>query len=293
MKWIRSPWWDILWIWSGFPIGLALVGLYLLSAEGVLLYFFAAAIVLETAHAISPIGMPWIHKEFRKVMWEKKVKFIALPLAVFSTVTAIGVVTSWGWTSFKPGFHQIYRITDWTNPLPLIIWMYLILQVFHFGMQNFGVLTLYKQKNGVPQRRYLDMAICVAVTALGFSILPMLYAASWFFFVIMGVFSVNHWLVEIGLTSHVTGRPWPFIGGVLVIGSVGFIWTHPTPGGNMMAVLPTVLCARIGLQFVHYLYDRWEGGHHSCSWRNRCRRAINKLASAHIMARRPIRGSAP
>jgi hypothetical protein len=38
---------------------------------------------------------------------------------------------------------------------------------------------------------------------------------------------------------------------------MGFVRMIPTPAGNMIRVVPVVICARMGLGFVHFLYDRW------------------------------------
>ena len=35
------------------------------------------------------------------------------------------------------------------------------------------------------------------------------------------------------------------------------LWIIPTSTGNMIRIVPVVICARIGLGFVHFLYDRW------------------------------------
>lgn len=31
----------------------------------------------------------------------------------------------------------------------------------------------------------------------------------------------------------------------------------PTPGGMMIRVIPVLICGRLGLGFVHFLYSRW------------------------------------
>ena len=38
------------------------------------------------------------------------------------------------------------KITDLSNPFPILVWVYLIWNGYHFGMQNFGVLSLYQHK---------------------------------------------------------------------------------------------------------------------------------------------------
>jgi hypothetical protein len=73
--------------------------------------------------------------------------------------------------------------------------------------------------------------------------------------VLLGTFSVNHWIVDIGLSSRVAG--W-WLGVVVILaGTIGFVWIVPTPNGMMIKVMPVVICARLGLGFVHFLYSRW------------------------------------
>ena len=114
MKWIRGPLWDGCWILSGLPIGLGL----LLLPPFALLIFFTLVVILETGHSFSPIMLAWSHNGFRSLMLARPQQYIGLPVAVFSAVLVVGVTTSLGWTSYAPGPHQMFRITDLTNPVP-------------------------------------------------------------------------------------------------------------------------------------------------------------------------------
>ncbi len=73
----------------------------------------------------------------------------------------------------------------------------------------------------------------------------------------IAVYSLNHWLVAIGLSSQVSGHAWLFVPIMLLVGTVGFLWLIPTPGGTLLRVVPIVICTRLALGFVHFLYDRW------------------------------------
>jgi hypothetical protein len=82
----------------------------------------------------------------------------------------------------------------------------------------------------------------------------------------IAVYSVNHWVVAIGLSSHVysarclrfrTGA-WLYTLAMLMAGAIGFLWLIPTPNGTLLrVVIPVVVSARLGFGFVHFLYDRW------------------------------------
>jgi len=81
----------------------------------------------------------------------------------------------------------------------------------------------------------------------------------------IAVYSVNHWLVAIGLSSHVYSARclrfrvggWSFAVAMLMAGAIGFFWLIPTPNGTVLRVIPIVVSARLGFGFVHFLYDRW------------------------------------
>lgn len=238
-----------LWLLSGAPVGLALI---LLPPE-LRVWCFALFVLLETGHSLSPIALAWSHRGFRGLMLQRPIKYLLLPSAVFLTVIAIGAATSWGLTSydfFLP--KQKDRITDWTNPFPIMIWVYWAWNIYHFGMQHFGVARLLGCKS-----RYPLMGACLALTAFCMAVLPHITADPWVFFLMTGVISVNHWVVDIGLSSRVVKRGWLFAGGVLLAGVVGFSWMIPTSNGLMIAVVPVMLGARYGLGFVHFLYSRW------------------------------------
>jgi hypothetical protein len=63
---------------------------------------------------------------------------------------SIGIITSLGWSSYVPGPYHSKQITDLSNPFPILVWVYVIWNGYHFGMQNFGVLSLYRDKPVVP-----------------------------------------------------------------------------------------------------------------------------------------------
>ena len=140
------------------------------------------------------------------------------------------------------------------------MWVYLIWNGYHFGMQNFGVLSLYQHKPRSARRRQIEMLLCLAGTGVGMYALPMLDGSQSFALLCVGVFSFNHWLVAIGLSSRVSRHTWVFVTAMFVAGAVGFAWMIPTPNGLMIRVIPVIICARMGLDFVHFLYDR-------CVWK--------------------------
>jgi hypothetical protein len=268
VKWIRSPAWDLCWIWSGIPAGVVLaalawffwqpwIGFRGTAAERPLYWFFTVVVMLETGHVISPIVLVWSHRDLRKLAWHRRRKFIWLALAAFGAALAVGAATSLGWTSFTPGIHQIFRVTNWKNPFPVMVWIYLAWNSYHFGMQNYGIIALYKRLNSITGRRWVDMSLVLGVTVLLMNGWSFIYDGLPVGFAILGLISLNHWLVAIGLCGTVSGRQLLFTAVVLGLGAIGFTWLRVTPAGNMMGVIPVVVATRIGVSFVHFLYDRW------------------------------------
>jgi hypothetical protein len=267
VKWIRSPAWDLCWIWSGIPAGLLLaviawffwqpgIGFRSSGVERPMYWFFALVVMLETGHVISPIMLVWFHRELRTLAWRRRKKFVWIALGVFGGAFSIGTVTTLGWTSFTPGRHQIFHVTSWTNPLPVLVWIYLAWNAYHFGMQNYGIIAIYKRLNGITVRRWVDMSVAIGLTAL-FMNLAFVSDGVAVGFAILGLLSINHWLVSIGLCGMVSRRQWLFTGIVLGSGAVGFAWLIITPNGNLMVAIPVVVGIRLGMSFVHFLYDRW------------------------------------
>jgi hypothetical protein len=240
-----------LWLMSGIPIGTALIFL----PPSARLFCFALFVLLETGHSLSPIVLAWTHRGFRRqLIYTQPGKFLMLPGLVFLAALSIGVATQSGLTSYRldvPG--QLGRITDLTNPLPLLAWFYSACNIYHFGMQNFGVLRLM----GSKRHRLVDMGLCLTVAFVTMGVVSHLVHDPWVFFLLTGMVSVNHWVVDIGLSSRVTRNGWVFIAGVISAGMIGFAWMVPTPNGMLVRMIPVIICARLGLGFVHFLYSRW------------------------------------
>src|SRR5215468_5846221 len=259
--------------------------------------FFTFAVFLEVGHALSPIVFAWTHSGYRRLIFKYPRKYILLPGAFLLAAAAIGAATSLGWTSFvKPAQDltgQNYAFTGIRNPFGLMVGIYWWWNVYHFGMQNFGVLSMCRTGRSVQPRRRMFSAgkwqmlrprpaaiLCIAITAFGMVILPKLVHSPELGVVFYSIFFVNHWLVAIGLPGHVEAaidrswpqlRAWGFMLGVLLLGGIGFVWSAPAwvwrawgysipaqaPDYALIShVVPAVLSLRFGLSFVHFLYDR-------------------------------------
>jgi hypothetical protein len=270
MKWLRGPIWDICWIWNGLPIGLLLVSLYAAQQFEVLYVIFAFGIVLETGHLISSAVLAWSNPGFRAIMKKSPMQYIGLPLVLFALCFAIGAITAMGLTSYRPGLNQLMHVTDWRNPLPILAWTFWLSVGWHFSMQNFGIVRLYRRRWGSTGWRKTDMAVCFAITifamnvlaivtnpqVVGLSFAPLIAAPWWLFMIGTGLFSWNHWLVAFGLGSAASRRGGLFNVGMLLFGLLGFFWKHPTPTHVLISTAPLLISTVIGLHSIHYVYDR-------------------------------------
>jgi len=228
-----------LWLGSTLPIGIVL---WALPPHGRVM-MWAAAIVLDNAHRLSPIAASWSHRGFRALMLTRPWQTIGLPLSLLTIATGIGAATSLGWTSFIYSHGRQWIITDMSNPFPILVWVYTIWNGYHFGMQNFGVLSLLRGKRSSWQRT------CDMTWACGATLGAMLLTP--------GMAEFNHWITELGLCGKVSRHTYILIVTMLGFGALGLFWMVPTPQGMMMWVIPVLVGAQIGLGFWHFLQDRW------------------------------------
>jgi len=298
MRLPRLPFAGWLWILSGLPVGLLLF----LSPPPVWNAFFAFAVLLEVGHALSPIVFAWTHAGYRRLIFKYPGRYIVVPGGFLLAAFAVGAATSLGWTSFVAPTQdltgQSYAFTDWRNPFGIMVTGYFWWNVHHFGMQNFGVLSMCRTapRVAVPRGTWRigtwevrqprpAAAACLAVTALGMVLLPKIVSRE-YAILFYGLIFVNHWIVAIGLPTRVEaalGGEWAraraaaFAIGVVLLGAVGFVWSapawmfraygHAVPANApdfmlIREVIPVVLGLRYGLSFVHFLYDRhiWKMG---------------------------------
>lgn len=212
----------LLWL---FSFGIAAAAFVALPAEA-LVYCLIASIVIQTGHQLSPIALAWSSAGFRDVMLARPMQFLLLPAGV--ALAAVACPFWWVWHAY------------WT-------W-----NAYHYGMQNFGVLSLWRR----PKRRRLTMAACLAVTSV-----PMLLSFVWhprwpWLFALAAAGSFNHWVVDIGLSGRVSRHVWLFVGGVLAAGLIGLVWYEPTARGFHRRS-DGLLQIAMALGFVHFLYSRW------------------------------------
>jgi hypothetical protein len=255
MTWIRSPSWDGIWILSGLPIGLAMLAIPI----GI---DITAFFVINTAHLISPMVVAWTNHEFRQVMIRRWTKYILIPTCVLVGAAIIGATVA---KTFQVNPRTLaVRVDGWSDyerPFVLMLVLYFLWNAYHFGMQNFGVVSFYRRMQRSRKLRSVDKWSCLIATAVGMIIIPKLLHVPQLSLFVFGFFMWNHSLTAIGVSSHVLGNhharsPWLFASALIIAGAIGF-WLMFCAPGFALRVTMTAIGLRVGLGFVHFLYDRW------------------------------------
>jgi hypothetical protein len=211
-----------LWLLSAGLAALIFVAL----PKSMLVYFVIATVVIETSHQLSPIALAWSNDGFRKIMLVRPVQYMMVPALAFALAITLPI---------------------WCVSPVSLTW-----NAYHYGMQNFGVLSFWKR----PKHRWLAIAACLLTMSV-----PMLLVAylqlSWsWLFVVVAATSFNHWVVDIGLSWRASRQRWLFLGGILLVGLVGFVWYEPTSHGFHRRS-DELLQVAMAVGFVHFLYSRW------------------------------------
>jgi hypothetical protein len=168
--WIQSVGWDVFWMFAGlWGVALLLIGTGLPWIGELAFGLFALQRGLSIAHAWSTTWMVLGSDLLAEQRRENPAKYLWRPLGitVIAFALGIGVATS-----------QRYP-ADGSFGLNLWIWgvyigLFWVGHFWHFGNQDFGVLTLYRSRAG--QDRWLDRRIDKLFTAtLMFVIQPVLF----------------------------------------------------------------------------------------------------------------------
>src|SRR5262245_2901197 len=168
--WIASPLWDFFWmfaaLWGGALLlaGSASFGLAA-AAAGI---FFAERLV-SIAHSWSTTWMVLFSPVLAAERMRRRAKFVWIPLAITAFAFALGIFVA-GWQrfpasgAFGPGLWAF----------GLYIALFWVLHFWHFGNQDFGVLSLYRSRAG--QTRAIDRKLDKLYTVLMmFLIQPIVY----------------------------------------------------------------------------------------------------------------------
>jgi hypothetical protein len=237
-------------------------------------FLIATVLFLDSSHLPAPIALAWAHPEFRRqIALEHKLRYIAIPLAVLALAVLTVPATLISWPGFRPIIGtkvgvvgepnfvlnwlppgHWYSILGWLpiNPFTALLTLFLAWNLYHFGSQNFGLWRMWRRGQG---NRLLQKSSWLGGTVAGMVgtpfVAPVLVPLS------MWAFGLWHWLPAIWLAAKASRRPVLFWTGSGVAGAIISVGLWAGVARGTLAVAMTVVAARLGLGFVHFLYDRW------------------------------------
>jgi hypothetical protein len=225
MGWVRNPWWDGFWLLSGLPIGIALMLLCPPVPPQRIFALATAIMILETGHVVSPMILAWSKPGLRQILYREWGNYLLLPWLLVAGCLLL--------------------------PWPIVFGVYFAWNIWHFGMQIFGVTCMYKKPS--TRDEWLFRAFgCLSVTAFCIGILPFLGEDRRVHMLSFGIFSFNHWLADIGLSSRASGWRWGFIPLVLAI---GVAWLLLRNGPLSVQHAPQILAIRAAIGMIHFVYS--------------------------------------
>jgi hypothetical protein len=273
-------------------------------------------VIFQTGHSLSPIALAWAHRGFREHMLRNPSKFVGFPIAMLIVLSLAGYLCGQFWP--RPTFNPVtlkIGVSSYWNPLFAMALVYGAWNIYHFGKQNFGVISIYRHRAGwyAARQRRFDLVFCcltswsimavslihLAANYLRWEVLgywPVAYTylavaatltiimllrerqfclprlvliltsgigmgtAMFWPIAALGIVSMNHWLVAIGLAGHASRRPlWVFCPLVIIAGIALYCALFVDMAH---LVMPTTFAAaavafRLAMGQVHFLYDRW------------------------------------
>jgi hypothetical protein len=172
-QWVSSLRWDLFWMFSAFWISALLwIGATGIGNRRAGAMLFAIGGALAVTHSWSTTYAVIASPVLREARRRNRAKFIYGPLAIVAGSLAIGYAV--GAADALP--HQ-YPLTADQALWVLYLGLFWVGHFWHFGNQDFGVLSIYRAKAGQtqPRERKIDKAYAVAMM---FVIQPCVYFKS-------------------------------------------------------------------------------------------------------------------
>jgi hypothetical protein len=170
MTWIRGFWWDGFWFLGPVPLAAALA--FLTNWVPPATIVFWAVLLTQTAHLIAPVALAWVNTGYRKMALDHPRKFVGVPLLIifFGTLTAFVSSYFLPVLRFNPETFSISTGSggiDLENPFIVMLAIYALWNAYHFGMQNFGIMSVYRTRANITHGvRGIDKIYCLFVTNL-------------------------------------------------------------------------------------------------------------------------------
>jgi hypothetical protein len=142
--WIISPVWDSFWMLSGISLTLLLLILRPFGLDQkAALVLFAAERLMALTHSWSTTYLVTASPLFKELRQKDSVRFLKIPILIFLVSLVLGILVA-----------KIAQIPEDAslNKLSAVFYFYIGLYMlghfWHFGRQDFGVLSLYRARAG-------------------------------------------------------------------------------------------------------------------------------------------------
>jgi len=159
--WIQSPAWDLFWMFSSlWGAALLFVGWTLSPVMTFVALLLLAQRFISVLHSWSTTYMVLFSPLLAQERRTDRRRYVWTPLGIALASLALGLIVAS--TQRFPANGQL----TWTlAPFALYILVFWIGHFWHFGNQDFGVLTLYRSKagQGDPLERRVDKSYSVAM----------------------------------------------------------------------------------------------------------------------------------
>lgn len=171
--WVSSARWDLFWMFSAvWGSALCFAAVVALGAKQAGALLFSLGTVLAICHSWSTTYVVIASPVLREARRRNRVKFTVVPIAVVAGSLALGYAV--GATGSLP---RSFPLTAEQSLWVLYLALFWIGHFWHFGNQDFGVLSIYRAKAGQTalRARQIDKAYAVAMM---FVIQPCVYFKS-------------------------------------------------------------------------------------------------------------------
>jgi hypothetical protein len=262
--WIQSPGWDLVWmfaaVWGG---ALVLAGAAFPSLMGVVVVAFALERLASVGHSWSTTWMVVGSSLFADERRARPVRYVAVPALLAAVGMSLGL-----WVAATQRYPSDGRFDASLWAWGLYLALFWVGHFWHFGNQDFGVLTLYRVRAG--QDRWIDRRVDKLYTAaMMFAIQPLVYVS------LVSSNAFSEMVLTLVPVSPATARTAAgvavAIAGALALGAIGFELSKRNRSLPRLLYLgvvflhPTLLYASIRsghetlalLYVVAYLWSHW------------------------------------
>ena len=198
-----------------------------LTLEQIGLALFTASIPVELGHTFAPILLAWSHAGLRQIVSRDPMTCLGWPLLAIIFVCCV--------------------------PLQLSVGVYTAWNVYHYGMQHFGVLSLFKRCRS-DDVRFKIALLCVVGTVVGMVALPSVLPR-WAALSVTYLFAFSHWVTDLSLSSFVSSHWWLFLAAALGLGCLGFSLNVPRIDHVETYAIFWLIKTRLALGMAHFIYS--------------------------------------